>query len=197
MRPASPRPPVVDQLRTRLEFLPRRRKSIPRIGDAAPAFCLPDADMHPFDLSERMYQSYRVLYFYPRDYTPGCVLQALDFSDHMPMFEALNCEVLGISPDDCPTHASFRDEYGLAQRLLSDEDKAICRLYGVWQSIEIEGGLRNTVIRTTFIIDRQGIIRRIFRNAPPRGHAAEVLHVIQKLETEYTHGNRKKHRRYS
>lgn len=197
MRLASELFTTGDRLRSRLESIPRQLEIVPGVGSRAPSFCLPDADMEAFDLDERIGRKHVVLYFYPRDCTPGCTLQALDFSDHAEAFAALDCEVVGISPDDCLIHAEFRDEHGLAQHLLSDEDKTVCRQYGVWQLREADGVAHSCVARTTFIIDKQGTIRHIFRNVAPRDHAADVLNIIKDLEAEHTHGNRKKYRRHS
>lgn len=174
------------QPRSGLESRPRHA---PRIGDRAPGFALPDADMEVFDLDAVVGGQYVVLYFYPRDNTPGCTRQAIDFSDHVDDFEQLGCVVVGVSPDDCPTHAEFRDEHGLSVRLLSDKDIDICRRYGVWEAREAEGIVRTGVTRTTFIIDKRGVIRHIFRNVAPRGHVAEVLHTLRKLETETANAN--------
>lgn len=172
--------------RSGLESRPRH---VPGIGDRAPVFALPDADMEVFDLDGMVGSKHVVLYFYPRDNTPGCTRQAIDFSDHAQDFEELDCVVVGVSPDDCPTHAEFRDEHGLSVRLLSDEDVDICRRYGVWQSREADGVQRTGVTRTTFIIDKRGIIRHIFRNVAPRGHVAEVLDTLSQLQTEHAHAN--------
>lgn len=169
--------------------LESRPRSAPRAGERAPVFALPDADMEVFDLDEAVGRKHVVLYFYPRDNTPGCTRQAIDFSDHAEDFERLDCVVVGVSPDDCPTHAEFRDEHGLSVRLLSDEDVDICRRYGVWQTHEIDGAQRSGVRRTTFIIDKRGIIRHVFCNVAPRGHVAEVLDTLRKLETEHAHAN--------
>ena len=167
--------------RSGLESRPRRQAGQLQVGDRTPEFALPDADMEVFDLAQMRGERNVVLYFYPRDNTPGCTRQALEFSDHADDFEHLDCSVIGVSPDDCLTHAEFRDEHGLSVRLLSDEDTDICRRYGVWESREMDGVVRTGVTRTSFIIDKQGIIRHIFRNVVPRGHVAEVLQTLSKL----------------
>ena len=159
---------------------PQRQEMI-RIGDSAPVFALPDADMELFDLAEEIGRHHVVLYFYPRDNTPGCTLQAADFSDHETDFAQCDCIIVGVSPDDCLTHAEFRDEHGLSVRLLSDEDKEVCQLYGVLQSRVIDGVTRSGLVRTTFIIDKQGVVRHILSDVSPRGHAAEVFKLVSKL----------------
>lgn len=167
--------------RSGLESRPRQEARALRVGDRAPELVLPDADMEVFDLEAMRGKRNVVLYFYPRDNTPGCTRQAVDFSDHVDDFERYDCSVVGVSPDDCLTHAGFRDQHGLAVRLLSDEDIAICRRYGVWESRMADGMVRTGVTRTSFIIDKQGVIRHIFRNVAPRDHVAEVLHKLSKL----------------
>ena len=137
--------------------------------------------MEVFDLVKMRGIRNLVLYFYPRDNTPGCTRQAVDFSDHVDDFERFDCSMVGVSPDDCLTHAEFRDLHGLSVRLLSDEDIDICRRYGVWESRTADGIVRPGVTRTSFIIDKQGVIRHIFRNVAPRDHVAEVLHNLSKL----------------
>jgi thioredoxin-dependent peroxiredoxin len=181
---------------SQLESFPQRTGPTLAVGDTAPGFALPDADMELFELSALAGQKHVVLYFYPRDNTPGCTLQAMDFSDHESDFTALDSVVVGISPDDCLTHAHFRDEHGLSVCLLSDEDLEICRLYGVWRTREVEGTHKTGVVRTTFIIDKHGIIRHIFNNVAPRGHVADVLHSVRKLEAEHLNGSHQKYRRH-
>ncbi|AMO36459.1 peroxiredoxin [Thauera humireducens] len=153
-------------------------------GDIAPPFSLPDADMEIFDLASVAGKHHVVLYFYPRDRTPGCTLQAADFSDHEDDFTRHGCIVVGVSPDDCLTHAEFRDEEGLSIRLLSDIDKEVCQLYGVWQQKEVDGVKKMGVRRSTFIIDKNGTIRHAFYDVAPRGHAAAVFDLVKKLESD-------------
>lgn len=161
-----------------------------RVGEIAPVFSLPDADMEIFDLAAEIGIHHVVLVFYPHANRPGCTLQAADFSDHEDEFTRLGSIVVAISPDDCMTHADFRDRHGLSIRLLSDEDTEVCRQYGVWQSRTVDGMSRTGVVRTTFIIDREGRIRHVLRDVPPRGHAAEVFNLVRNLESEYANANR-------
>jgi thioredoxin-dependent peroxiredoxin len=175
---------------SRLESVPRQGGVMLEVGDVAPVFALPDADMELFELADEIGKHHLVLYFYPRDNTPGCTLQAADFSDHEDEFAQLDCVVVGISPDDCITHAEFRDQHGLSVRLLSDEDMDVCQRYAVWQPRVIDGVPKMGVLRTTFIIDKQGIVRHILRNVAPRGHAAEVYKLVRDLEAKYANGNR-------
>jgi thioredoxin-dependent peroxiredoxin len=152
-----------------------------QIGHPAPAFSLPDAGMEMVNLSSFKGKKHVVLYFYPRDDTPGCTLQALEFSDLEDEFNKQHAVVFGISADDCLSHASFRDKHGLAVQLLADIDGEACRKFGVWHEKEKDGVKKAGIVRSTFIIDKQGILRQEMREVNPRGHAAEVLKFIKEL----------------
>jgi len=166
-------------------------------GQPAPLFSLPDADMEMFDLASVLGTHHVVLYFYPRDNTPGCTSQAIDFSDHDADFAKEKCIVIGISPDDCLTHADFRDQHGLSVELLSDEDGDVCRLYGVWQSAVVDGVMKRSVRRSTFIISSDGVLRHVLHDVNPRGHAAEVFQQIKQLNSRNVNGNRQEHGRHA
>lgn len=150
-------------------------------GDIAPVFSLPDADMEIFDLASVLGKQHVVLYFYPRDKTPGCTLQAADFSDHEDDFARHDCIVVGVSPDDCLTHAEFRDQEGLSVRLLSDSDTDVCKLYQVWHEKEVDGVKKMGVRRSTFVIDKNGVIRHALYDVAPRGHVAAVFELVKEL----------------
>lgn len=166
-------------------------------GSPAPLFSLPDADMEMFDLASVLGSRHVVLYFYPRDNTPGCTRQAIDFSDHDADFEQERCMVIGISPDDCLTHADFRDQHGLSVELLSDEDGEVCRLYGVWLSAVVDGVAKRSVRRSTFIISSDGVVQHVLHDVNPRGHAAEVFQLIKQLNSRNVNGNRQEHGRHA
>jgi len=151
-------------------------------GQIAPEFSLPDADMQSVSLSEYKGKKHVVLYFYPRDGTPGCTMQAVDFSDHEDQFGKHDCVILGVSRDDCLTHASFRDKQGVSIALLSDLDGEVCKLYGVLQQKENDGVPRTCLVRSTFLIDKKGVIRHAAYGVSPRGHAAEVFEMVRKLK---------------
>ena len=106
-------------------------------GQPAPPFTLPDADMQSVDLAEFRGKKNVVLYFYPKDGTPGCTQVATDFSDHEDQFGKHDCVVLGVSRDDCITHADFRDRNGVTIGLLSDPEGEVCRKYGVLQELSL------------------------------------------------------------
>lgn len=122
-----------------------------------------------------------VLYFYPKDGTPGCTIQATEFSDHEDEFARYDCVIMGVSPDDCLAHAEFRDTNGVSIRLLADTEGEVCRKYGVLEDRESNGQRKRSVVRSTFVIDKKGMVRHAFYNVNPRGHASEVLDLVKSL----------------
>lgn len=150
-------------------------------GHSAPLFSLPDADMETVELAGFIGKKNVVLYFYPKDGTPGCTLQATEFSDHEDEFSRHDCVVLGVSPDDCLRHADFRDEHGVSIRLLADTEGEVSRKYGVVHEKEANGARRSCITRSTFIIDKHGTVKHVFYGVNPRGHVAEVLHLVKAL----------------
>ena len=125
-----------------------------------------------------------VLYFYPRDGTPGCTLQAIEFSDHEEEFARHDCVVLGVSPDDCISHAEFRDKHGLSVRLLADPETAVCEKYGVLQGKDCDGVKRPSIVRATFVIDKKGRLRHALYDVNPKGHAMDVLQLVKEINRE-------------
>jgi peroxiredoxin Q/BCP len=150
-------------------------------GQPAPQFTLPDADMELFDFASLRGKQHVVLFFYPKDGTPYCTLEAIDFSDHESEFNRHGCAVIGISRDDCLAHADFRDKHGLSIRLLADEEGEVCRKYGVMHYREHDGHKKLCLIRSTFIIDKHGVVRHALYDVSPKGHAAEVFQLIKQL----------------
>ena len=153
------------------------------IGQLAPEFSLPDADMEMVALSELKAGNHVVLFFYVRDGTPGCTLQATDFTDHEDEFLQHGCVVVGISRDDCLKHAEFRDQHGISVRLLSDAEGEVCEKFGVLHEKEVDGVTRRCVSRSTFVIDPKGIVRHVFPAVTPKGHAMEVLRYVKNLSS--------------
>lgn len=149
-----------------------------RIGDIAPDFSMPDADMEMFKLSKLRGKTV-VLYFYPKDDTPGCTVEAIEFSDLEEEFAKHDAVVIGVSKDDCITHASFRDKHGLSLQLVSDEDGKVCEKYGVWQEKENDGVRKMGIMRSTFIINPQGKIEYCQYGVVAKGHAHDVLNLIK------------------
>lgn len=152
-----------------------------KIGHPAPDFRLPDADMEMVDLKDFKGRNV-ILYFYPKDDTPGCTIEAIEFSDREDELAGIDTVVLGVSRDDCITHAAFRDKHGLAVRLLADVDGKLCAKYGVWQEKEKDGVKKMGIVRSTFIIDQRGVLRHALYGVNPRGHAAEVIRLVKTLE---------------
>lgn len=156
--------------------------SVLQVGQTAPSFTLSDADMESFDLSSLRGRQHAVLFFYPRDDTPFCTLEAIDFSDHEEEFTRHGCVILGVSRDDCLRHAEFRDKHGLSVRLLADDEGEVSRKYGVCQMREKDGTRKLCVISSTFIIDSHGVVRHALYDINPRGHVSEVLQLVKQLE---------------
>ncbi len=150
-------------------------------GQLAPRFILPDADMEPVDLARFRGKMHVVLYFYPRDGAPGCTREAAEFSDHEEEFARHDCVVLGVSADDCLRHAEFRDENGLSVTLLSDPEGETCRKYGVLVEKHDKGSTRTCIHRSTFVIDKAGVLRHAVYGVDPRGHCAEMLDLVKEI----------------
>jgi peroxiredoxin len=150
-------------------------------GEVAPGFELPDSEMELVRLADFAGSKTVVLYFYPKDDTPGCTIEAIDFSELAEQFEALHTVVLGVSMDDCMSHGSFRDKHGLSVELLADTEGEVCNSYGVLHERELDGRKRVGIVRSTFVIDRQGVVRHALYHVNPRGHAAEVLALVKQL----------------
>ena len=153
------------------------------VGEPAPSFSLPDADLEMMDLSSYRGKKNVVLYFYPRDGTPGCTIQAIDFSDREQEFARLDTVVFGISRDDVLSHAAFRDEQGLSVQLLADPEAVVCRKYDVVVEKVVDGRPKTTLSRSTFVIDKKGVIRYAAYGINPKHHALEIIDVVKKLRT--------------
>jgi thioredoxin-dependent peroxiredoxin len=151
-------------------------------GIDAPHFELPDSDMKNFSLTSQQGKKNVVLYFYPRDDTPGCTLEANDFTGLEEDFAKLKTMVIGVSRDDCLSHASFRDKYGLSVLLLSDPDARVCKKYGVMYEKEVDGVKKLSIKRSTFIIDQQGKLRHVMYGVQANGHAQEILNLIKEMK---------------
>lgn len=150
-------------------------------GDRAPDFSNPDADMNLVDLSQFRGKTL-VMYFYVRDDTPGCTTEAIEFSELENDFVRAGAAVLGVSRDDCIKHGEFRDKHGISVRLLADKEQATCAAYGVLQDKEVDGVVRRSVVRSTFVIDKQSVIRHALYGVSSHGHAAEVLELVKELK---------------
>ncbi len=154
-----------------------------QVGHPAPSFSLPDASMEMMHLSSYRGKKNVVLYFYPRDGSPGCTIQSIDFSDREQEFTKLDTVVFGISRDDVLSHQAFRDEHGLTVQLLADTEEEVCRLYDVIQEKIVDGHPKSCLLRSTFVIDKKGVVRHILRDVNPRAHVNEVLKICKALTT--------------
>ena len=150
------------------------------IGQPAPAFALPASNGQEIALKDYHGQVI-VLYFYPKDNTPGCTKEACAFRDSYAKLKRSGAVILGVSPDSLMSHDRFIAKYELPFLLLSDEDKKVCRAYGVWVKKNLYGKEYLGVARTTFIIDKKGHIAHIFAKVKPDGHDEEVLQVVKGL----------------
>lgn len=150
------------------------------VGSKAPNFSLPDSEGIKVSLSDYKDQNV-ILYFYPKDMTSGCTQEACDFRDLLPKFENKNAVVIGISTDSVASHKKFVEKYNLPFILLSDEDKKVVEKYGVWKEKSMYGKKYMGIERTTFIIGKEGKIKRVFPKVKVAGHAEEVLSVIKDL----------------
>ena len=151
-----------------------------KAGDAAPDFAAQDQDGDEVTLSEYRGKTV-VLYFYPRDNTPGCTTEACEFRDAHSGFERLDAVVLGVSSDSVKSHAKFRDKFDLPFRLISDEDKRIHEAYGTWVEKKMYGKTSFGTQRSTYIIDGEGVIKHVFPKVKAKGHAEEVAELLQSL----------------
>jgi peroxiredoxin Q/BCP len=142
-------------------------------GRKAPDFSLLDQDGRTVDLAS-LAGSWAVLYFYPKDDTPGCTTEACEFTDSIAEFAALDAVVLGCSPDSPASHARFAAKYSLRVRLLSDPDHAVMERYGVWGEKSMYGRVSQGVIRSTVIIDPRGVVAHHWPTVKAAGHAPAV-----------------------
>ena len=143
----------------------------------APAFTLEDAEGNKVSLADFIGKKV-ILYFYPKDNTPGCTRQACAFAAAYDQFKAKNAVVIGISKDSAASHAKFRQKFSLPFVLLADPELQAIQAYGVWQEKKLYGKTSMGVVRTTFIIDEEGFIRHIMPKVKPDTNAAEVLALI-------------------
>ena len=152
------------------------------VGQPAPSFTLPDANLEMMNLASYRGKKNVVLYFYPKDGTPGCTIQAIGFSDRKDEFKKLDTIVFGVSRDDVLSHQAFRDEHGLTVNLLADTEAEVCRLYHVIQEKVVDGHPRASLLRSTFVIDKKGVVRHILQDVNPRAHVDEVLKICRALK---------------
>lgn len=151
----------------------------PAVGGPAPAFSAPDGEGNTISLTDFAGKKIVVLYFYPKDNTSGCTKEACGFRDNHEALKKAGVALLGVSPDSPASHQKFAAKFELPFPLLADEDKQICKDYGVWQQKSMYGRKYMGVARTTFVIDKQGRIAHVFEKVKPVGHDQEVLDWIR------------------
>lgn len=144
------------------------------VGDKAPDFDMPTDGGGRIKLSELKGRKI-VLYFYPRDDTPGCTTEANGFRDALPDFSKVNASIVGVSKDTVKKHDKFKAKYDLPFTLASDEDGSVCEAYGVWQLKKFMGREAMGIVRSTFLIDEDGVIEAAWRKVRVKDHVAEVL----------------------
>jgi len=148
-------------------------------GTKAPAFTLPDKDGNEISLSDFLGKKV-VLYFYPKDNTAGCTKQACAFAAAYEDFKTLDVQVIGVSKDSTASHQRFAEKFGLPFILLSDPERAAIEAYGVWQEKKMAGKVSMGVVRTTFVIDKNGMIEKVMPKVKPDTNAAEILEYLKK-----------------
>lgn len=146
-----------------------------KIGDKAPNFTLQSDTGGEVSLSQFTGKKDVVLYFYPRDNTSGCTKEACSFRDNLQQFDAKDSVILGVSPDSIKSHQNFIQKYGLNFTLLSDPDHKVAEAYGAWGEKSMYGRKYMGILRTTFIIGKDGKIKNVFEKVNPADHAEEVL----------------------
>lgn len=148
------------------------------VGTKAPAFTLPDKDGKVVSLAD--FAGKRVvLYFYPKDNTPGCTRQACAFAGAYEAFRELDAVVIGVSKDSVASHQKFAEKYGLPFILLSDPELSAIQAYGVWQEKKLYGKVSMGVVRTTFVIDGNGVIEKVMPKVKPDTNAEEILNYLK------------------
>jgi peroxiredoxin Q/BCP len=152
---------------------------LPEVGQPAPDFNLASTDDRDVRLSDFKGKQAVVLYFYPRDDTPGCTAEACSFRDLRSLFHEHGAEILGVSTDSIRSHKKFQQKYQLTFPLLADPDHAVADQYGVWQHKRFLGREYMGIARTTFVIDKNGTIKAVFPNVKVEGHADQVLQALQ------------------
>ena len=148
-------------------------------GIPAPDFDLQDDAGHSHHLSDFRGKPV-ILYFYPKDDTPGCTTEACNFRDDYSAYQSANVQILGVSPDSVSSHLKFKSKFSLPFPLLADEGHKVCDAYGVWGLKKNYGREYEGVLRTTFLIDPKGMISKVYENVKPPEHSAQLLADLKK-----------------
>ena len=154
---------------------------VPSMGEKIANFSSPSTSDITFHLSDYKGKSNIVIYFYPKDSTPGCTTEGLDFRDLYTEFQALDAEVVGVSRDSMKRHENFKAKQNFPFELLSDEEGKVCKLFGVWQLKKTFGKEYMGIVRSTFLLDKQGVLRKQWLNVRVKGHADHVLQSVKEL----------------
>jgi peroxiredoxin Q/BCP len=152
-----------------------------KINTKAPDFTLTSTNNTDYSLKKSL-GKYVMIYFYPKDDTPGCTIEANDFNKLLPEFKRLNCEVFGISKDNLKSHDKFKEKYKLKFDLLSDEELTVLKKFKVWGKKKFMGREFMGILRTTFLIDKKGKILKIWENVKVKDHAKEVLETLKEIQ---------------
>jgi|TARA_B100001063_G_scaffold218515_1_gene221945 peroxiredoxin Q/BCP len=151
-----------------------------KINTKAPNFILPSTSKEKYSLKDSL-GKYVVIYFYPKDDTPGCTIETNDFNKLLSKFKKLNCEVYGISKDNIKSHDKFREKYKIKFDLLADEEIKVLKKYKVWGNKKFMGREFMGIIRSTFLIDKKGKILKVWDNVKVKDHAKEVLDILKNI----------------
>ncbi len=151
-----------------------------KINSKAPAFTSPSTSKNNYSLKDS-FRKYVVLYFYPKDDTPGCTIETNEFNKLLSKFKKLECEVYGISKDSLKSHDKFRDKYKIKFDLLADEELKVLKKYKVWQKKKFMGREFMGVVRTTYLLDKKGQIVKVWNNVKAKDHAIEVLETLKSI----------------
>jgi len=151
------------------------------VNTKAPNFKLPSTSKNNYSIKDSI-GKYVIIYFYPKDDTPGCTIETNDFNKLLSKFKKLECEVYGISKDNLKSHDKFRDKYKIKFDLLADEELITLKKYKVWGKKKFMGREFMGIIRTTFLIDKKGKIIKIWRNVKVKDHAKEVLDTLKIIQ---------------
>ena len=152
---------------------------LPAVGQPAPDFKLASTEDREISLADFKGKQSVVLYFYPRDDTPGCTAEACSFRDLRALFNEHGAEILGVSADNVKSHKKFKEKFHLTFPLLADADHAVADKYGVWQQKKFMGRQFMGIARTTFVVDQNGTIKAVFPNVKVEGHADKVLKALE------------------
>ena len=152
-----------------------------QVNQPAPAFCSPNQHGETVSLVDFAGKKHVVLYFYPKDDTPGCTIEANEFTALAKEFAAHDAVVIGVSKDDCNSHQAFINKFGLKVDLLADTSGEVCAAYGVWQEKEKNGVKKMGIVRSTFIINKNGLLAAALYKVDPPGHAQAMLDAVKQL----------------